>query len=279
MLILEATAKVNIGLQIRNQRLDGYHNIHTVFQELEFADTVSLEKVKTGCQITANVDWVPTDESNICHKVYEGLKARFPDLPGVQIKLEKRIPAGAGLGGGSSNGAAVLKGLNELYGLGLSQGKLERIAITIGADVPFFIRGGIQLGEGIGDNLTPLSISMTGIFLLVIPPIHINTGWAYSEAKKCLNNQRKQINFRCFFQGRNTPWELFENDFEQIIIPTYPEIGVIKQRLIETGAYYASLSGSGSTVYGVFDDEAVATAVESEFKKSCQTILTHPSKN
>ncbi|MBC8402097.1 MAG: 4-(cytidine 5'-diphospho)-2-C-methyl-D-erythritol kinase [Candidatus Marinimicrobia bacterium] len=279
MLILEATAKVNIGLQIRDQRADGYHNLHTVFQELDFADSITIAEARSGYELTTNVNWVPINDTNLCIKAFKALKARFPNLPGVQIQLEKRIPAGAGLGGGSSNGAAVLKGLNELYSLGLSQGKLERIAVKIGADVPFFIRGGIQLGEGIGDKLTPLSVSMTGIFLLVIPPIHINTGWAYGEVKKRLNNQRKHINFRCFFQGRNTPWELFENDFEQIIIPTYPEIGAIKQRLIETGAYYASLSGSGSTVYGVFDDEAVATAVESEFKKSCQTILTHPSKN
>ena len=220
--------------------------------------------------------WVPTDAANLCVKAYQSLLQRFPDLPGVKINLEKKIPAGAGLGGGSSNGAVVLKGLNELFNLELSGADLTNIGKTLGADVPFFIRGGTQLGEGIGDILTPLKPLTGGYFLLLLPDLHVDTAWAYSRVKKDLNQQRKRINFRSYFWGRNSPWELFENEFERIVIPAYPEIGIIKQRLLEAGAYYASLSGSGSTVFGVFDDETAALAAESMFKKSYQTILTCP---
>jgi len=269
-------AKVNIGLQIRDCRSDGYHNIHTIFQELKFHDQITLNQADTGCELTTDVDWVPVDDSNICVEAYLALKARFPDLPGLRIQLEKRIPAGAGLGGGSGNGAVVLKGLNEMFGLGLSLTELEQIAAPIGADVPFFIRGGTQLGEGIGEQLTILS-PLSGIwFLLVVPPFRINTDWAYIQVKKHLNSQVKRINFRRYFQGENTPWEFFENDFERIVIPAHPEIGVIKQQLITAGAIFASLSGSGSTVFGVFDDEAKIKQAESYFKKFHQTILTRP---
>ncbi len=273
---LQSPAKVNIGLQIRGQRPDGYHNIHTVFQELAFSDTVIIDSVDSGCRISADVDWIPTDETNICHAVYRTLKQRFPSLPGVNIHIEKRIPAGAGLGGGSSNGAAVLKGLNKLFRLGLSSDNLLEIGAPLGADIPFFIDGGTQLGEGIGEVLTPLKPISSAYFLLVIPQFQINTGWAYGEVKKHLDSDRKLVNFLGFFQGENTSWKLFENDFERIVIPAYPEIGAIKKQLCDSGAVYASLSGSGSTVYGIFDDEAVARTGESVFKNSYQTILTSP---
>ncbi len=272
----KAPAKVNIGLQIRERRPDGYHNIHTVFQELEFHDTVVISARDSGFRLEANVPWVPCDETNICYKIYSALKNRISDLPGVNVELIKRIPAGAGLGGGSSDGAAVLKGLNQLYQLDLSDGDLEKLSAPVGADIPFFIRGGTQLGDGIGDRLTPLPSFGSARLLLVIPDISINTGWAYGESKKVLNPPREKINFRGFFQGINSSWELFENDFERIVIPAYPEIGIIKQHLREAGAIFASLSGSGSTVFGVFDDEAAATAAESALKKSYQTFLTRP---
>ncbi|MFH1851126.1 MAG: 4-(cytidine 5'-diphospho)-2-C-methyl-D-erythritol kinase [Candidatus Neomarinimicrobiota bacterium] len=274
---LRSPAKVNIGLQIRDRRPDGYHTIHTIFQELEFHDTVRMTIRDSGCRITASVDWVPTDESNICCRAVRVLKERYAGVAGIRIELEKQIPAGAGLGGGSGNAAAVLKGLNHLYDLRLSVPELERTAAAVGADVPFFIRGGTQVGDGIGDELTPLSVSGPWTFLLIVPALRINTAWAYGQVKKNLNGPRSRINFDSFFQGANPSWELFENDFERIVIPAYPEIGEIKQRLLAAGAVYASLSGSGSTVFGVFDDEAGAMLAESDFKKSYQTILTHPA--
>ena len=244
-------SKVNIGLKVLSQRDDGYHNIYTVFQELDFGDSITIEKTDTGCTISSNVGWVPTDESNICHKAYKALKTKYPELGGVSIHIEKNVPVGSGLGGGSANGAAVLNRINELYGLGLAQNELEKIGVGNGADVPFFIKGGTQLGEGIGDKLTPLSNPIKGTYLLVIPDVSISTAWAYLGVKNKLNSDNNIPNFAGFFSGVNSSLEIFENDFERIVIPAYPEIGAIKRKLLELGAQFASLSGSGSTVFGI----------------------------
>lgn len=269
-------SKVNIGLKILSQRNDGYYNIYTVFQELDFGDSITIKKADSGCILTSNVDWVPTDESNICHKAYTALKIKYSELGGVSIHIEKRIPVGTGLGGGSANGAAVLKGLNAIYNLELSMDELEKIGTSVGADVPFFIKGGTQLGEGIGDNLTSLTSHIKGTYLLVIPHISINTAWAYSELKNKLKSGNILPNFASFFSGDNSSLEIFENDFERIVIPAYPEIGAIKQKLLELGARFASLSGSGSTVYGIFDEDAFAKEAELFFHPAHQTILANP---
>ena len=173
-LVLKSHAKVNIGLQIRNQRPDGYHYIHTIFQELDFHDTIRLEKRDSSCEFSANVDWLEKDDSNLCVRAWQKMVDTF-ELGGVSIELEKRIPAGGGLGGGSSNAATILKGLRQLYDLDVRDDELEKLGIMLGADIPFFIRGGLQVGDGIGDQLTPLDANIKGAFLLVVPDIHINT--------------------------------------------------------------------------------------------------------
>ena len=272
-----STSKVNIGLKVLNQRDDGYHNIYTVFQELDFGDTIQIEKIDDGCTIKSNVDWIPIDESNICHKAYSALKTKFPDLGGISIHIQKNVPIGSGLGGGSANGATTLKGLNDLYDLNLSDGELEKIGATIGADVPFFIRGGTQLGEGIGDKLTLLPSHIQGTYLLVIPDVSISTPWAYSELINKLNSEELMPNFAGFFSGDYASLKIFENDFERIVIPAYPEIGAIKRKLLELGARFASLSGSGSTVYGIFDEDASAKEAELFFRPTHQTILANPT--
>jgi len=272
-----STSKVNIGLKVLNQRDDGYHNIYTVFQELDFGDTIQIEKIDDGCTIKSNVDWIPIDESNICHKAYSALKTKFPDLGGISIHIQKNVPIGSGLGGGSANGATTLKGLNDLYDLNLSDGELEKIGATIGADVPFFIRGGTQLGEGIGDKLTLLPSHIQGRYLLVIPDVSISTPWAYSELINKLNSEELMPNFVGFFSGDYASLKIFENDFERIVIPAYPEIGAIKRKLLELGARFASLSGSGSTVYGIFDEDASAKEAELFFRPTHQTILANPT--
>ena len=272
-----STSKVNIGLKVLNQRNDGYHNIYTVFQELDFGDTIQIEKIDDGCTIKSNVDWIPIDESNICHKAYSALKTKFPDLGGISIHIQKNVPIGSGLGGGSANGAATLKGLNDLCGLNLSDGELEKIGATIGADVPFFIRGGTQLGEGIGDKLTLLPSHIQGAYLLVIPDVSISTPWAYSGLINKLNSEELMPNFAGFFSGDYASLKIFENDFERIVIPAYPEIGAIKRKLLELGARFASLSGSGSTVYGIFDEDASAKEAELFFRPTHQTILANPT--
>jgi len=270
-------SKVNIGLKVLNQRDDGYHDIYTVFQELDFGDSITIEKIDTGCTISSNADWVPTDEANICHKAYEAIRTKYPELGGVSIHIQKNVPVGSGLGGGSANGAAVLKGINNIYNLGLSNDKLEKIGAAIGADVPFFIRGKTQLGEGIGDKLTSLADHIEGTYLLVIPDVSISTPWAYSKLKNKLNPENNLPNFAGFIGGDYASLEIFENDFERIVIPAYPKIGAIKQKLLELGARFASLSGSGSTVYGIFNEDASAKEAELFFRPSHQTILANPT--
>jgi len=275
-LVLKSHAKVNIGLQIRNQRPDGYHYIHTIFQELDFHDTIRLEKRDSSCEFSANVDWLEKDDSNLCVRAWQKMVDTF-ELGGVSIELEKRIPTGGGLGGGSSNAATILKGLRQLYDLDVRDDELEKLGIMLGADIPFFIRGGFQVGDGIGDQLTPLDANIKGAFLLVVPDIHINTKWAYSESKKILDGSRERINFTGFIRKENIPFELFENDFETIVVPAYPEIGQIKDALRAQGARFASLSGSGSTVFGIFDEDADIKAAESHFSSRYNTFITFPT--
>ena len=278
-LICPSYSKVNIGLKVLSQRDDGYHNIYTIFQELNFGDSIDIEKRDCGFKIIANVDWIPTNKSNICYKAYTEIKKEFSEVKGIHIKIDKKIPIGSGLGGGSANAAALLKGIKNIYKLEVTESKLEEIGSEVGADVPFFIRGKTQLGEGIGDKLTQLPKAIIGTYLLVIPKISIRTEWAYSVIKNRLNNQNKNAKFSSFSNEDYSSLQIFENDFEQIVIPAYPEIGAIKSKLLNLGARFASLSGSGSTVYGVFDDEASAKEAELLFHTSHQTILAKPTNS
>ena len=275
-LVLKSHAKVNIGLQIRNQRPDGYHNIHTIFQELDFHDTIRLEKRDSNCQFSSNVDWLAKDDSNLCVMAWQKMVDVF-GLGGVSIELEKRIPAGGGLGGGSSNAATILKGLRKLYELDVSDDELETIGIDLGADVPFFIKGKTQIGDGIGEILKPIKTVINGCYLLVVPDLHIDTKWAYGEFKNILDRPNEIVNFLGFIRKEIIPFELFENDFEAIVVPAYPEIGQIKNSLRAHGARFASLSGSGSTVFGVFDEDADAKSAESHFSSRYNTFITNPT--
>jgi len=276
-LTLKSHAKINIGLQVLNQRQDGYHNLHTIFQELDFHDTITLTKTDRNFELSSTTKDFPLDKSNTCHKAYSLLKKEFPDIGGVHVHVDKQIPQGAGLGGGSSNGAAILKGLNQLCELGLSDYDLEQIAVKIGADVPFFIQGGCQLGEGIGEKLTPISKRLPYSILLAVPPVSISTSWAYKGLKNGLEAEGRKANFADLFRRDEIPFELFKNDFERIVIPAHPEIGRIKDALIKNGALYASLSGSGSTVFGMFDEDTAASAAESVLPSSTRTILSQPT--
>lgn len=282
---LQSYAKINIGLKITGQRPDGYHTLQTIFQEISLYDTIALEPTDQNWQITCANNTVPINETNLCIKAYLELKSHFPSLGGIKIHIKKGIPAGAGLGGGSSNAAALLKGINKLYDLGLTDGELEGIGLSLGADVPFFIRGGTQFAKGIGEVLFPATLPEMNAILLVVPDIHISTKWAYGLAKNHLPKNLKGGNFAPIpgvdesgisFASWENARELFENDFEPLIFQTYPEIGKIKEKLLEYGAQYTSLSGSGSTVFGIFKEEAQAHKVRTRFSSSLQTYLTHP---
>ena len=274
-LILRSFAKVNIGLKILERRPDGYHNIHTIFQELDFHDKIILSLQADGCSLTVDKSGIPDDETNSCAIAYKIIKSHFPNVGGIKIQIEKLIPPGAGLGGGSSNAATVLKGLNKLYHLALDNKILETISTEIGADVPFFISGKTQVGDGVGNELEPIEL-VTGTYLLIIPNIFINTKWAYGKIKNHLNCSDQRPNFASFLKEGNLSFKFIQNDFEKIVIPAYPEIGSIKDKLSERGAKFTSLSGSGSTVFGIFDEEADAQSAQSYFQSRYQTVLTLP---
>ena len=276
--IINSNAKVNIGLKILKARDDGYHNIVTVFQEINLFDIISISKKSKGCDFNSNATWLINDKTNLCVIAYEAMKNKF-DIDGVVIDLTKNIPKGSGLGGGSSNAACIMKGIRELYSLNISDKELEEIASQIGADVPFFIRGSIQLGEGIGDRLTPLKINISGKYLIIIPDMEIDTSWAYSKFKNDLDSSTLPINFASLSNEKTISLDklkFFENDFESIVVPTYPEIGKIKEALHALGAGFASLSGSGSTVFGIFNDDVSLDKALSYFSPKYKTFIANP---
>ena len=275
-MLFQSKSKINLGLKVLNKRSDGLHNIVTIFQEVDFGDKIELVKHKSGCQMRSDVDWIPLDSSNLCHKAYSALCHELNQDLGVKISLEKRIPVGSGIGGGSANAAATLNGLNSLYNLGLNDKKLESIAVNIGADVPFFIKGGTQIGQEKGEKLLPITKKLEATILLVIPKVSISTEWAYSQIKNKLKSDNSILRFADLMRKDFLSFKFFENDFEKIVIPAYPEIGSIKNKLLDSGAKFASLSGSGSTVFGVFDDKAYAKKAASYFHNSHLTILTRP---
>ena len=275
---VKSYAKVNFGLQIIDKRQDNFHNINTLFQEIDLYDCIELEKQGSGCDFNANVDWLKNDSSNLCVNAWQQFSKIF-SIGGVSITLDKKIPAGSGLGGGSSNAASILKGLCQLYDIQPSEQKLVSIAINLGSDVPFFIKGGLQKGSGIGEILTPLSGCIDGTYLLVIPDINIDTSWAYNSYKKFLEEPKEEFNFPDLLNRDKVPFKFFENDFESIVVPAYPEIAKIKEQLRASGSKFVSLSGSGSTVYGIFDDEADARSAELIFPPHFTTFIARPIAN
>ena len=275
---LKSYSKVNIGLQIMGKRPDGFHNINTIFQEINFHDRIKLEKKAFGCDFSSNVDWLKNDDSNLCVKAWKQFSFKY-EIGGVSINLDKQIPQGSGLGGGSSNAAAVIKGLCQLYKIKPTYEELVSISKNLGADVSFFIKGGLQEAKGIGDILTQLPGFIDGLYLLVIPKIKINTEWAYNNCKKILDNPKEELNFVEFLKRKVIPFKFFENNFESIVVPAYPEIAGIKEKLLGCNSKFASLSGSGSTVYGIFDDEAEAKTAESLFSSAYTTFIARPIQN
>ena len=275
---VKSFAKVNIGLKIVNQRNDGLHNIETVFQEIDLHDIITISKTsERGCAFNSNVSWLRNDSNNLCVKAYKQLSKRIQE-GGVSIDLHKKIPSGSGLGGGSSNAASVLKGLCKLYDISLSDDELAKIALNIGSDVPFFIKGGMQSLRGVGSELLPLSGCINGFYLLAVPNIHIDTKWAYNSYGKnfFLDCATDEVNFASYLSKRTIPFELFENDFEKIVVPSYPEIGQIKERLQSYGSKFTSLSGTGSTVFGIFNDLDKAKSAKSLFANSVNTFIVNP---
>lgn len=256
-MIVFPNCKINLGLHILNKRTDGFHNLETIFYPLPFKEALEVipedDETKevnfTGTGLPINL----STADNICVKVYQLLKKDFQDLPPVKIHLHKTIPAGAGLGGGSADGAFTLLLLNKIFDLQLTGKSLEEYASTLGSDCAFFIKNKLCIASGKGEVLEPIDIDLNAYkIILVNPGIHINTDWAFQH----IIPRSNRISLKEIIKEPITKWkEKLINDFEIPICKIFSEIEKIKTSLYEHGAIYASLTGSGSTVYGFFSKD------------------------
>ncbi|WP_424961857.1 4-(cytidine 5'-diphospho)-2-C-methyl-D-erythritol kinase [Ekhidna sp.] len=249
-------AKINLGLNIVSKRDDGYHNIESCFYPIPWRDSLEVMEAASFAFHSYGLKIPGDTSSNLCVKAYDLLKTDF-DIPPVEIHLLKNIPMGAGLGGGSADGAFTLKMLNDLFSLGLSDSMLEAYALQLGSDCPFFIRNQPTIATDRGEQLEPIDLDLSGYYLAIHNPgIHVSTKEAYSGVKP----KESEISVSEIVQRPIEQWkELLRNDFEASIFPNHPEIEQLKKEMYEAGAIYASMTGSGSTVFGVFEDEIAHT--------------------
>ena len=256
-------AKLNLGLYVTAKRPDGYHALETVFLPLPWADVLEVlpaPKGQVASELTLSGRPIPGEvATNLCLNAYELLKADFPDLPAVQMQLHKVVPIGAGLGGGSADAAFALRAIGEVFGLNLTTGQLENYARRLGADCAFFIQNQPCLALERGDVFEPIALSLTGTPCVVVyPGLHISTAQAFAG----IVPQAPAQTLRAALAQPMPTWrDTVFNDFEKSLAPTYPALAAIKQQLYDAGATYASLSGSGSAVYGLFPGLAEAPAL------------------
>jgi 4-diphosphocytidyl-2-C-methyl-D-erythritol kinase len=242
-------AKINLGLYVTERRPDGYHNLETLFYPVRLTDALEILPSGTFSFQTSGVAMEGDVENNLVVKAYRLLKKDF-QLPALRIYLHKVIPTGAGLGGGSSDAAFTLKMINDLLEIGLSQQQLEEYAGMLGADCPFFIGNIPSLATGKGDQLMPVNMDLSPYHIAIVkPPVSVNTAMAYREIIPGLPD----IPLYDIINQTVESWRDFlHNDFEGSVFRQYPEVAAIKQTLYDLGAHYASMSGSGSAVFGLF---------------------------
>ena len=259
---LRAFSKVNLGLKIIRKRPDGYHEIQTVYQTVALHDrlTLSLANSPSGIHLECDDPRVPAGQSNLVHRAC-GLWCRARNYHGgIRVRLQKKIPMGSGLGGASADAAAALMGLERLTGNRLSLETRLKLAAQLGSDVPLFLWGGRVLGCGRGEEVYPLWDLPKRQCLIVFPGFSVSTAWAYGQASRAaslrLTEERKGPNMKRFGAWSHFPltdWGPAENDFEKVVFARWPELARLKRRLIRAGAESTSLTGSGSSVFAVFD--------------------------
>lgn len=261
-MIVFPNCKINLGLQILHKRDDGFHNLETVFYPVPLRDALEIgsnQQNNPATDITFKSTGLKIEgetSNNLCIKAYQLLKKEFSSLPPIAMHLHKTIPMGAGLGGGSSDGAFTLKLLNEKFGLGLSTQQLMMYALQLGSDCPFFILNTPAFASGRGEILEPIHLDLSAYRLAIVNPcIHIHTGWAFAQLNSKINSGRfeRVASIKSIIQQPIETWkDQLINDFEAPVAEQYPAIADIKQKLYDAGAVYASMTGSGSTLYGLF---------------------------
>lgn len=272
---LKAPAKINWFLSVLNKREDGYHNIISPMQCVDLFDILSFKEAE-GLHVLSDLD-IPA-EMNLVHKAAALLKRVSMHKSGAAIELKKNIPVAAGLGGGSSDAAYTLIGLNRLWGLDLDKGVLMRLASELGSDVPFFLAGPLALIEGRGEKVTELNTEGSMVILLVKPDIAVSTSWAYNLFETRLT--KKPVDIKLFCQALDRKNFVFLrdtvfNDLEDVVIRKFPVIGEIKRRLAQDGALLSLMSGSGSAVFGVFNTKEEAVRASKNIpEKWCRVVRT-----
>ncbi len=252
-------AKINIGLNVTGKRPDGYHNLETVFFPIPLTDVLEIKELSDSDKEDIQILGMPAGENpcdNLVYKVYSDMRKEF-SLPPMSIYLYKKIPIGAGLGGGSSDAAETMKAINQMFALGMQNDEMERRIAQYGADCPFFIRHKPVFAEGIGDIMSDITVNLSHKHLVLVKPA---TSVSTREAYSGIVAAPADADLRESIKADITTWRhTIKNDFEKSVFKAHPEISAIKQTLYDMGALYASMSGSGSAVYGIFDrpvDEA-----------------------
>ena len=255
-MITYPNAKINLGLNIVEKRPDGYHNLETVFYPINLQDALEVNVQEGEDEFSLKVSGVPIEgepENNLVVKAYRLLKKDYPNIPAIDIHMYKHIPTGAGLGGGSSDAAFMIKLLNEKFRLNLSIEKMEEYAAILGADCAFFIQNKPVFATGIGNIFEPIQLSLKGYYLVLVKPdIFVSTKDAFAHITPMKPTQSlKEIIRMPVETWRAT----MKNDFEESVFQKFPEIAAIKDKLYDLGAIYASMSGSGSSVFGIFREQ------------------------
>ena len=259
---LKALAKINLGLDVVRRREDGYHEVRMIMQTIHLYDRLDIKRTKeSGIQIQTNLSFLPVNENNLIYKAAKLLMDEFSITDGVSVKLDKRIPVAAGMAGGSTDAAAMLFGMNRLFSLGLTKRQLMERGVQIGADVPYCIMRGTALAEGIGEELSPLAPMVKCPVLIAKPSISVSTKFVYQNLKLDDTTVHPDIDLLIEDIKAKNLHDIaahMGNVLETVTIPNYPVIDEIKKHMLSNGAVGAMMSGSGPTVFGLFDDEDTA---------------------
>ena len=284
LLVEKAYAKINLGLKVLGRRPDGYHEILSVVQCVDLADVLYFEPASSD-QLTCSLDGLSTGPDNLVCRAVDAFRARL-DCPvqSFRIHLEKNIPIGAGLGGGSADAAAALRALNRFYDQPFSNAGLRQIAATLGSDIPFLVEGGTALLRGRGEILEDLSWEGAVFYVLAYPEVEVSTAWAYEQLGQfgpILTENTPYFNFVVSLSGgcvdHDGLFEVLENDFTPAVYRTYPIVAELRSQLDRVGARATLMSGSGSTVYGIFDDRNTASQAQSALQRQgCRSFLCQP---
>ncbi len=276
MIQIAAPAKINLSLDVVKRLPNGYHEMDMMMQEIELADQIRLEYREQGIHLTCNIPELPVNDENIAVRAAKALLPYGKKEKGVAIHLEKMIPHGAGLGGGSADAAAVLKGLNELWELNLTQQQLIRIGAVIGADVPFCIFGGTARAKGIGERLRRISDQPSLPILLINPGIHVSTKEVFEalDANRVIPHPETELAIRAWKeQDFETMRKAAGNRLREVTVLWHPEIQEIEEKLIRGGAVFAMMSGSGPTVFGIYRTEEARDRAFEQVKEQYPIVI------